>query len=147
MIKLNWGFGITMLYLSFVAGMMYLVALCVMQNVDLVSEDYYQKELNYQQVINSKNNLDQLNSSVATILHDNRLEVIFPNEQKGLISEGEIHFYKPDNDKLDQKVAFKNLNENIFNADLSKFKKGLWRIKINWKVVGKNYYYQTDINL
>ena len=147
MIKLNWGFGITMLYLSFVAGMMYLVALCVMQNVDLVSEDYYQKEINYQQNINSRNNLAQLNSSVATIFHDNKLEVIFPLEQKGLIGEGEIYFYKPDNDKLDQSISFTSLNENIFNADLSKFKKGLWRIKINWNAVGKNYYYQTDINL
>lgn len=44
----NWGKGIVMVYVLFVAGMLYLVFQSKQQKLDLVVDDYYQQELKFQ---------------------------------------------------------------------------------------------------
>ena len=48
---MNWGHKIIAVYVVFIAGMIFLVFKSSRQNIELVTEDYYAKELVYQQKI------------------------------------------------------------------------------------------------
>ena len=45
---MNWGYKIILVYVLFVAGIVFLVVRSSMENTDLVTSDYYEKELKYQ---------------------------------------------------------------------------------------------------
>ena len=48
---MNWGFKILMLYAAFVGMIIFLVFRTAHENIDLVTEDYYQQELAFQNKI------------------------------------------------------------------------------------------------
>ena len=52
---MNWGYKIMIVYLVFVAGIAVMVYNSAMQNIDLVTPDYYAKELKYQEKIDETN--------------------------------------------------------------------------------------------
>lgn len=57
---MNWGKGIILIYIFFVAGIGYLVYGATQTNFELVEENYYEKELAFQNQINwTKNAIDQ----------------------------------------------------------------------------------------
>lgn len=57
---MNWGKGIILIYALFVAGIGYLVYGATQTNFELVEENYYEKELAFQNQINwTKNAIDQ----------------------------------------------------------------------------------------
>jgi hypothetical protein len=50
---MNWGYKILFVYLAFVAGILLMVFKSSIQKRDLVTPDYYAKELKYQQRIDA----------------------------------------------------------------------------------------------
>lgn len=47
-LKLNWGAGIAVLYMGFVAMIVLLVVMSMRQKIDLVTDEYYAEELLFQ---------------------------------------------------------------------------------------------------
>ena len=60
--KFTWGHGVVLMLGSFIAFILFMIIVFPngQQNAELVSDDYYADELQYQQVIDAKNNADQL---------------------------------------------------------------------------------------
>ena len=52
--RFNWGFGIVVVAGLFVAFILNLVYQCSQQQVDLVTDKYYEKELKYQEQIDQE---------------------------------------------------------------------------------------------
>ena len=50
---MNWGYKILLVFAVFVAGILFLVYKSSNQKMDLVTTDYYEKELKYQQKIDA----------------------------------------------------------------------------------------------
>lgn len=142
--KLNWGTGLALTFALFAAGMLMLVGLCIQSPQDLVSEDYYNKELAFQQQINKASNTSQLSHPLEFDYNpvQNSLTVIFPPELNGKSVDGTFQFFKPDNATLDFNVPVQpdvtSLRQSITTAGL---KDGLWHIRADWKA-GANKYYQ-----
>ena len=61
---MNWGYKILLVYVVFVAGIMFLVFKSSSQKMDLVTTDYYAKELKYQQKIDAMNKVQKLSDTV-----------------------------------------------------------------------------------
>ncbi|MGB1317661.1 MAG: FixH family protein, partial [Flavobacteriales bacterium] len=53
---MNWGWGISIFYGSFVVFMLGMVTLAFQQDFDLVADDYYEQEIAYQGRIDQMNN-------------------------------------------------------------------------------------------
>lgn len=58
--KLNWGWRISILYSGFVVFMLFMVFKTTTVKDDLVTPDYYAKELEYQQHIDKQERANQL---------------------------------------------------------------------------------------
>lgn len=143
--KINWGTGIAITFTLFAGGMIFLVWMCILQPQDLVSIDYYNREIAYQQQIDKTSNTSDL-SHPLMIGYDATQQTVsvgFPAEIINKQVTGTLHFFKPDNAALDFEVAVKPGQSLSQVVSASKMKSGLWHLKADWKA-GANSYYQEE---
>jgi hypothetical protein len=138
---MGWGKKITIVYLGFVALIVTMVVISMRQKVDLVSKDYYAKELNYQSDINKMSNAKSLRSPLKCSLVNNTIEVIFPEEQADKSIEAKALIYKPSDNKSDKELSF-TTEEGRYVISTEGFVKGMYKIKVDWKV--DNIEYQAE---
>lgn len=138
---MNWGKKITIVYLAFVALIVTMVIVSVRQKVDLVSPDYYAKELNYQSDINKLNNAKALATALKCTLQGQSIMIAFPEEQSKEIIQGTVKLYKPSDNTSDRLYDF-NVSTGVYEIATSDLAKGMYKVTINWKV--KNIEYQTE---
>ncbi|MDF1697980.1 MAG: FixH family protein [Saprospiraceae bacterium] len=133
--KFNWGHGIFVFYVCFVAAVV--TALVASFSVDhsLVVDDYYAKDLAYQsQYTKTQNNL---NKQGVTVDNDKKnKEILIDFISTGKV-EGSINFYRPSDKSKDFTVKIKEDKIIISTADLLP---GKWVLKIDWKEDGKPFY-------
>jgi len=131
----------------FAAGLVVLILAAVSSNSDLVTEDYYEQELRYQQQINRRARSEVLDSAI-TVTHDPSLGVIllrFPTEHSGDAVTGEVHLYRPSAAGLDRRMplALNAAGMQVIPAvDLAP---GLWQVKISWSARGQEYYVERRL--
>lgn len=145
-IKLNWGGGIAVLYLGFVALIIYLVAGSMRESVDLVSADYYQKELKYQDVIEAGKNQAALSQPVAINTTAAEVAIQFPEEFAKDHITGTVQFYSPVNPAWDVTEDIITAG-NVYTIPRAKLRSTTYKVKMNWDVNGKKYYQESDLTL
>ncbi|MFM2207852.1 MAG: hypothetical protein RL213_1827 [Bacteroidota bacterium] len=145
--KINWGFGITLAALSFVAFILSLVYRCSKEEVDLVSERYYENELNYQQRINSKANVVQEGMEIAIDQRPDRIRLEFPSKVSRVSAEGTIAFYKPDAKRLDFNLPISLNDSAIQEISIADLQRGHWQLQISWNSGNVSYYQEKEIRI
>ncbi len=144
--KISWGWKIGLLYSCFVVLMVGLVVASSRQHFDLVSKDYYEKEIAYQEVIDAGKNQSGLSRPLSIHANEHSVTIEFPEEFRAKVLSGEIKFYAPVNAEWDR--SFKIIAENnsmvISRSDL---KNTRYTVKISCTIDGKNYYQESDITL
>lgn len=143
---MNWGTRIVIMYLGFVALIVTMVVVSMRQQVDLVTPDYYAKELKYQSNIDKANNHNQLNSSLKCSVLDGNIVINFPEEHKSESITGEVLVYKPSDAKSDKIISIEAVNGQM-SIPSSVFSKGMYKVKIDWTVNEKSFYFEQVINL
>ncbi len=138
---MNWGYKILFVYLAFVAGIVFIVIKSSSQKMDLVTTDYYAKELKYQDKIDEAKRTSSLSKELECTVANNQLSIIFPKDFEGKNISGEVVLYCPSDEGNDiiQKFSTQNLMTSVAIPAKSS---GLYEIQISWIVDGKNYYYQ-----
>ncbi len=129
---MNWGNRILFLYLGFVALIITLVVVSFNQNVDLVSSDYYAKELAFQSDIQKLNNANRLAVKPNIIVADKIISIDFSSIENSKAISGNILIYKPSNAKADHllKISTDNGFQKINSSD---FELGMYKVKIDWQ--------------
>lgn len=142
---MSWGWKITILYGSFVAMMVTLVVMSSRQDIPMVTEDYYEKDLQYESHIIRVSNSNNLKEDVAVVYNEKtqQITVTFPNEMTDL--KGEILCFRPSQEGLDFTLPIENLKENTLTFGTSEMLKGRWKVKIDWEGNGEIYYKEIAI--
>jgi len=144
--KFNWGYKIAAFYLLFVAGMAYMVIRSSMQQVDLVTADYYGEEIRYQDRINDTRNAEALSAPVQVSVEPGMITLRFPEEMRGKKIEGTVQLYCP-SDKNKDLVHSIRSEDNTVRIPLPTLNKGFHQLKLNWKTGGVGYYFEKNLNL
>ena len=134
--KFNWGHGLTIAIIICVGGILWLVWVTVKSKVDLVTEEYYPKELVYEQQLQKMRNNNKLKQKVVVQIRDS-LYVYFPKVVTNPDSiKGQILFYRPSDKNKDFKEKIHL--DNAFKASypLSKFDEGKYEMTIDWAFSG-----------
>ncbi len=146
-IKFNWGFGIVVFIGIFIVFISTLVYKCSQHEVDLVSANYYDLEIQYQNQINKMNNSAALGQQVLISSVNDQVVFQFPEKFKGSKLEGRITFFKPDKSAYDFDVPLQ-LNEELSQSLSSKeMASGRWNVKVNYKDGQQEYFTEEKINL
>ena len=138
---MNWGKSIALFYGVFVVSILAVVAFSFTQDVNLVTEDYYQQELVYEDQINRLKNTETLAEKPTITLKGLYVELVFPKE---LNPKGSILFFRPSDSHKDKRVAISLGAEGSQQIDFSTEQAGLWKAKLTWKL-GENEYYQEFV--
>lgn len=144
---MSWGTKIFMLYGGFVALIAFLVVSSMRQNVDLVAEDYYQQELQYQNRIDQTDAAIKSGFSPAIVVNDSQVNIVFPDTVRSLGISGEVVFYRPDNKALDYAEQITLDNSGKMSIARSKFSAGMYQTKVMWESAGQDYYYESTIHI
>ena len=131
--KLHWGWSILLVYITFMLIFLFYFwrSFKELESNELVTEDYYNKELVYGNVIAKKQHADTMRVAVQIIDTGKGLKIQFPDYV--LPVEGKIEFYKPDNSKLDREIPIQ-LDENGTQIiEPSQLIPGRWNVSIDWQ--------------
>lgn len=139
---MNWGKGIFIFYSLFVIAILWVVAFSFSVDVNLVSDDYYQQEIAYEDQIVRIKNTYKLVEKPIMILKNGYVELSFPKE---LRPQGTILFFRPSNASLDRRIAIALGANGTQQIDFSIQKAGLWKAKLTWSQGEKEYYQEFVI--
>ncbi|MDP5171046.1 MAG: FixH family protein [Bacteroidia bacterium] len=141
---MNWSTRIIILYVGFVALILALVFGASSQTFQLVTEDYYAEELDYQAQIYASQNAQELATplTVYTDMATKTMILHFPPEQVSV--QGEVNFYRPDNADQDKQVVLRMTNGQQ-EINLAGMARGRWITKVRWESEGKPFFHEEGL--
>jgi len=140
---MNWGHKIALVNIAFVGLMVFMVYQSFQVNVDLVAEDYYKQEIEYQQKIEKIQNTRELAQQLSFVQENQQLIVQFPAGKQLL--NGEISLFRPSDARFDVNTKItldENHRQSISTTDLAK---GYYKIKVDWQDGDKAYFQEESV--
>jgi hypothetical protein len=138
-LKFSWGKGLLVSYLVFIIIVLTMVGITITKDVDLVTPNYYEKEIKYQEEINKIINTGRLKDTVKFEVSESSLMIHFPVISESSTIKGEVNFYRPSDSKKDFKIQVMPDKEHKQVFDITNIEKGLWKVKVNWSMDGIDY--------
>lgn len=140
---MNWGKGIIIFMASFMAFILWMVFTLMSKNTDLESEDYYKKEIAYEQEIQAQRNANDAKEKVKISENKDFIILQFPLEEK--IDTVSVEFFKP-NDKNGDKL-FTEVGTKTMMVEKNKLQKGVYLINIHYQIENKKFLQKEEIML
>lgn len=145
---MNWGNGIAIAIVIFVLFIGSLVYISFRQKINLVSRDYYPKELNHSAHMEKVKNYQALSAPIKIDLDEAKyLQISFPADFRGTEIKGraqlyyfvdfeEDHFYPLEVDHAGKQIiSLKNL------------KSGRYKLILDWVAHAKTYYCELELQI
>jgi len=145
--KINWGTAIVLAFIGFISFIMYFVISMNFNdkyNHDLVTEDYYKKELGYQDDINKQNNAQALDQDITYEKTSEGLVFKFPENFDTKKITGKVFLYRPSNKQLDFETPI-SLSESYLLVPDKRLLDGRWNITIDWQYNETSYLFKKSI--
>jgi hypothetical protein len=142
---MNWGKSIVLSFILFGTFIGVLVAVCLNQDTPLVSKQYYQDELKYDDQLQKINNTNQLPTKPEIKVDGNALHITYAHFAK--IENGKIKLFRPSDATLDREFKVLSLSDSPQVFVLDNLKKGLYHAQFSWKQDNKEYYLEKTIVL
>lgn len=143
---MNWGYKILFVYVAFVAGILLMVFKSSTQKRDLVTTDYYAKELKYQERIDAVKRTQALSAPVKYEVINRQIVISFPKEFSGKQITGSVLLYCPSDKNKDVEQTFSTA-AGVFTMQLPVKNKGAHEVQISWQAGGISYYFENKLIL
>lgn len=142
---MNFGNWIVVAFVVFAAFIGTLVTVCVKQDINLVSKNYYKDELDYQDQITRINNAARLPVNPIVGKIGSALRISF--ESNLSVAKGELKLFCPSDPEMDRAFALSLDSGNSQSFDVSAAKPGMYKAKLLWTMDGKEYFVEEVIYL
>lgn len=145
--KLSWGTGILITIIIFMSVTVLTGIYLMNQDVQLVTDNYYEKDLKYQNQIDKLNRTAALEEKVEINFDGELVELVFPESFSAEKIFGEIYFYRPSGREKDFTIPL-TLNSGARQIiPVTRIDKGFWRIKLSWTLDTVEYYSERTISI
>jgi nitrogen fixation protein FixH len=134
--SISWGIRISMLYIGFALFIIFMVWRSFGENIDLVANDYYNRELEYNEQMEKTQRASKLTDKLNWKIVNSRLVLEFP----GVADGGTILFQRPSDAQFDRTYNLSTSSDSILSIPLEEFTKGMYRLKADWSMSGVTYY-------
>lgn len=145
--KLNWGNMLVLVFIAFGSMIGYLVYRCSKTNYDLVSKDYYNDELKYQETIDGTKRAGLLAGVVSVRQENDSIAIRFPGGLKNPEITGDAWFYCASDARRDKKIVLRPGSEAVQQVSRRQFIPGNYIVKISWNNDHHFYYSEQAITI
>jgi hypothetical protein len=139
---MNWGYKILTAFIIFCLTVIGFVVYFMNQKVDVVTDNYYEKELKYQDQINKVNRTRALKDSLLLVNTGKELRVTFPNPPDKTAKDFFL-LYRPSDNKKDVRIPVVPDSNRTQILSIERLDKGYWKLQINWTSGGAEYYHES----
>ncbi len=144
--KLNFGHKIAIVYVSFMLFMLGLLYFSLQMDHELVTDQYYVKELAFQGKKDAWHNLQAADFGVNLRTANKTVIIEFTDLPVGANPVGELVLYKPDKADLDETHAL-TLNGNNAMLITPRGDHGRYKVSVRFQLDGKDYYAEKELLL
>lgn len=145
--KINWGTGLVIGMVLFISFILYFVVQIMTDDkhdYDLVVDDYYSREMVYQDELDAESNSHSLEKNIVGKRTESGWLLTFPEDFDGAKISGTVSMYRPSNKKLDFDLPLE-MNGNQFLIPGTRMVTGRWNTIVTWKYEGKTYRFTDKI--
>jgi nitrogen fixation protein FixH len=145
-----WPYAIVATFVLFAAYIGYMVQRAMRTNVDLVSADYYQQELAYQQRMDSVARTAALPAPVQVRYEGaaQRLTLQLPAALARQKVQGTLHFFRPSDQRLDFKLPFAPTCDSAQQRlSTRKLQPGYWRLRLDFTAGDQQYFLEKELTI
>ncbi len=130
-----------------ILGAVAFVVFCNLHAEELVTPDYYEREVRYQGHIDKLTRTREVREQLRLTYHRERqeLEIVLPGQVFSDASTAQVEFYRPSASRLDRVIkldANRGANQSIPVRDLTP---GLWRVRVSWSHAGQDYWAEEKL--
>jgi len=140
---MNWGKGLALALIAFACMMAWFVVMASRNPSPLVTEEYYEKELKFQERINDTERANALSTPVHMIVTASELRLEFPQEFQGKTISGELTLLRPNDPRADQVIAVNTTG--IFERGGMGLWPGRYNAALEWTVDGTRYFMEEKL--
>ena len=136
-----WPTAVTLAFVLFFLGTVGLVVLACSHRMDLVSDDYYEKEIRFQ------NQLDQLGRTMAleekaSVSYESDaqcIRIVVPSAHARAGAKGVVELYRPSAAGLDRRMSLDVDGSGCQRIAAGSLLPGLWKVRVGWTANEKQY--------
>lgn len=143
--KWNWGVGIAVVYTGFVLIRLGVVIFSETQGVELVTPDYYDREIRYDERMEEIRNTESLPEKPAVKIEDRTLYIQMPSVLDFRQIQGAVIFYRPSDKRADRVFRLTPDDTGVQRIDLNEISTGYWKIQLMWQHQGNKYYQEFPV--
>jgi len=114
------------------------------QREELVSADYYEREVRYQQQLDSLNRSHALAAQVV-VTFDPAQQAIFITLPAAQGATGRVQLYRPSDARLDRELGLDLNADGVQRLDATKLLGGLWKVRVKWTANGQEYFLDQPV--
>ena len=142
---MNFGKWIILAFILFAGFIVTLVVICIRQDVNLVSKDYYKDELAYQKQIERLDNTLALQRQPDIRILDNNLLSIQFN-QVNRVEDAKLVLFCPANPVMDKTILMvAGKDKQLIKLDGAAH--GMYKARLFWTMEGKEFFVEEIINI
>jgi hypothetical protein len=143
--KFNWGTGIFIVIAMFILAIVVFMIYVSNLDIKIVEDNYYDKELAYQDRIDRLNNTAALPWKIEVKQEPGIIIIQFPKTDPLIAPEGNLLLYRPSDPAKDISIPLQLNDSSRQVIDIKGIDKGKWVIKMDWKMGGKGYYFEKEV--
>ena len=145
--KFTWGHGVALalgLFIIFILSMIFYFT-STWKNSELITDDYYEAELAYQDVIDAKSLANGLSEKPQYSQDKMGIQITFPHEYNNINTQFSIDLHRAEDQKLDVIKEMELDGRNSLFIPAAVLAKGNYVLRVHWTRAEKNYQLDYDL--
>lgn len=143
-----WPYAIIVTMVLFMGYIAMFVYKAMNQDVDLVSKDYYEQEIKYQDQIERVRRTQALGDVMLDYNADEQTILLqMPATYSDMSLKGNITLFRPSNDKLDTQIALQLGRDQSQLIEIADLESGLWKVRVNFSDSEQDYFTEKTIQI
>jgi nitrogen fixation protein FixH len=134
-------------FIGMILFMSVMVYLSIKQNFDMVSKNYYEEELQFQNKIDATQNAIPYDAAFKINQQNKNIALQIPESLAKDIKKAEVVFYCLSNSKLDKTIALQANATGLYAINAQAWEAAHYKVKISIATAQQDYYKELALSI
>ena len=142
-----WPYSIIGFFALLICALATIVVVAATHRDSMVSENYYEQEIQFQHQIDSAARAEQCGAAIRLDAAAGKLLVALPASQLAQKFSGTVVFYRPSAPEFDRTLPLTPASDGTQILDVSRFAAGRWQVRVRWNAGGQDYFLEKKMTI